>query len=220
MQYAVDESHEQRQAFLEVDALLDHLFRHVRRFVTSNPLPSYIRSVVVAFRCGAYDGKSNSAGYGNLGATVATILLLPKPKFSGVNSNTVTPPVSTWWSNFEIEAVSPLVLLENFPNRFRGSLRLHFVDNAAALSILVNGSSSVIQGDILIGATWSQIQRLLVFPWFDRMENCSRAFPVTAGWTLEGRILGFPGVSPSRSAARARRERRLLGQHVVGAAHP
>ena len=58
MQYAVHESHERRQAFLEFDALLDHLFRHVRRFVTSNPLPSYIRSVVVAFRCDAYDGKS------------------------------------------------------------------------------------------------------------------------------------------------------------------
>ena len=37
-QYAVDTSHERRQAFLEVDALLDHFFRHVRRFVTSNPL--------------------------------------------------------------------------------------------------------------------------------------------------------------------------------------
>ena len=47
-----------------------------------------------------------------------------------------------------------------------------FVANAAALSILVNGSSSVIQGDILIGTTWSQIQRLLVSQWFDRMENC------------------------------------------------
>ena len=39
MQYAVDESHKRRQAFLEVEALLDHLFSHVRRFVTSNPLP-------------------------------------------------------------------------------------------------------------------------------------------------------------------------------------
>ena len=56
--------------------------------------------------------------------------------------------------------MGPLILLENFPDRFRGSLWLHFLDNAAALSILVNGSSSVIQGDILIGATWSQIQRL------------------------------------------------------------
>ena len=37
-QYAVDKSHERRQAFLEVDALLDHFFHHVRRFVTSNPL--------------------------------------------------------------------------------------------------------------------------------------------------------------------------------------
>ena len=61
---------------------------------------------------------------------------------------------------FEIEAVGPLVLLENYPDQFRGSLWLHFLDNAAALSNLVNGSSSVIQGDILIGGTWSQIQRL------------------------------------------------------------
>ena len=86
MQYAVDESHKRRQAFLEVDALLDHLFRHVRRFVTSNPQPSYIRSVVVAFRCGAYNGKSNPDSYGNLNATVASILLLPKARFCGVNS--------------------------------------------------------------------------------------------------------------------------------------
>ena len=42
-------------------------------------------------------------------------------------------------------------------------------------------------------------------------------FPGTAGWTCEGRILSFPGVSPSRSAARARTERRPLSQHVVGA---
>ena len=72
---------------------------------------------------------------------------------------------------FEIEAVGPLVLLENFPDMFRGSLWLHFLDNAAALSNLVNGSSSVIQGDILIGATWGQIQRLQVFPWFDCVET-------------------------------------------------
>ena len=56
--------------------------------------------------------------------------------------------------------MGPLILLKNFPDRFRGSLWLHFLDNAAALSILVNGSSSVIQGDILIGATWSQTQSL------------------------------------------------------------
>ena len=44
------------QTFLEVDALLDHLFRHGRRFVTSNPLritsdllwlPSYVKLTTV-----------------------------------------------------------------------------------------------------------------------------------------------------------------------------
>ena len=50
------ETHDRRQAFLEVETLVDHLFRHyytpvneakrvIPRFVTSNPSPSYIRSV-------------------------------------------------------------------------------------------------------------------------------------------------------------------------------
>ena len=54
---------------------------------------------------------------------------------------------------FEIEAIGPLVLLENFLDMFRGSLWLQFLDNAAALSNLVNRSSSVIQGDIFIDTT-------------------------------------------------------------------
>ena len=63
----------------------------------------------------------------------------------------VPEEVRIWWDHqknlgrlsdiFEIEAVGPLVLLENFPDLFRGSLWLHFLDNAAALSNLVNGSS-------------------------------------------------------------------------------
>ena len=72
---------------------------------------------------------------------------------------------------FEIEAIGLLILLENFPDLFRGSLWLYFLDNAAALSNLVKGSSSVIQGDILIGARWSREQRLQVFPWFDRVDS-------------------------------------------------
>ena len=78
MKYAVDGT-------LEVEALLDHLFRHnntlvhvagrlVPRFVTSSPSPSYVRSVD-AFRSGAYDGKTCSGSYGDLSATVAAILL-------------------------------------------------------------------------------------------------------------------------------------------------
>ena len=94
-------------------------------------------------------------------------------------------------------AVGPLVLLENFPDMFRGSLWLHFLDNAAALSNLVNGSSSVIQGDILIGATWSQIQRLQVFPWFDRVDSKSNPVDGLSRGRLDGpwkvESLAFPG---------------------------
>ena len=55
--------------------------------------------------------------------------------------------------------------------------------------------------------------------WTPAITSCvlCRAFPGTAGWTCEGRILSFPGVSPSCSAVRARTERGLLSQHVVGA---
>ena len=98
---------------------------------------------------------------------------------------------------FEIEAVGPLVLLENFPDMFRGSLWLHVLDNAAALSNLVNGSSSVIQGDILIGATWSQVQRLQVFPWFDRVHSKSNPVDGLSRGQLDGpwkvESLAFPG---------------------------
>ena len=63
MKYAVDRMYERRQVFLKVEALLDHLFRHINTpahvakkvippFVTSNPSPPYIRSVVDAFRGG------------------------------------------------------------------------------------------------------------------------------------------------------------------------
>ena len=98
---------------------------------------------------------------------------------------------------FEIEAIGPVVLLENFPDVFWDSLWLHFLDNAAALSNLVNGSSSVIQGDILIGATWSQVQRLQVFPWFDRVDSKSKPVDGLSWGRLDGpwkvESIVFPG---------------------------
>ena len=46
-------------------------------------------------------------------------------------------------------------------------------DNAAALSSLVNGSSSVREGDVIVGETWSRIQGLKVFTWLDRVDTSS-----------------------------------------------
>jgi len=72
----------------EVEALLDHLFEHdntapfiahrlIQRLVTSNPSPRYVKAVVAAFRTGVYApaGRTFSGRYGDLGATVAAVLL-------------------------------------------------------------------------------------------------------------------------------------------------
>jgi uncharacterized protein (DUF1501 family)/uncharacterized protein (DUF1800 family) len=72
----------------ETDALLDHLVEHqntpvfvstrlIKRFVTSNPSPRYLKSVSDAFRTGTYAGSSRkfSGKYGDLGATLAAVLL-------------------------------------------------------------------------------------------------------------------------------------------------
>ena len=73
----------------------------------------------------------------------------------------------------EIKQSSPLVILEKKSSVTQGLMWLHFVDNAEASSCLVNRSSSVCEGDGIIGVTWSRIQCLEVFPWFDRVDSSS-----------------------------------------------
>ena len=76
---AVDAAH-------ETDALLDHLVEHpnvapfvahrlIQRFTSSNPSPRYVRTVADAFRTGGHGGVSYSGRYGDLGATMAAVLL-------------------------------------------------------------------------------------------------------------------------------------------------
>ena len=74
---------------------------------------------------------------------------------------------------FEIEALGPLLVLHNFGEILRGALWIHFIDNAAGLASLVRGSSSVTNGDVIVGMTWSEMHRLQVLPWFDRVESKS-----------------------------------------------
>ena len=63
--------------------------------------------------------------------------------------------------------------MHNFPEQLRGALWIHFIDNAAGLASLVRGSSSVTNGDVIVGMTWSEVHRLQVLPWFDRVESKS-----------------------------------------------
>jgi len=75
-----------RAVFAETESLIDHLFHHpntpvnigrklIQRFVTSNPSPAYIEAVANAFSKGSYGSLQFSGKYGDLGATVAAILL-------------------------------------------------------------------------------------------------------------------------------------------------
>ena len=66
------------------------------------------------------------------------------------------------------------------------SLWLHFIDNAAALSTLVRGASSVDSGERIAGLTWSRIVGFHCFPWFDRVESSANP---TDGLS-RGRLLG------------------------------
>ena len=76
----------QRDAEFETEALIEHIFNHrsaapfiarrlIQRLVTSNPSPRYVHAVVRAFKTGTYLGKTFSGKYGDLGATMAAIML-------------------------------------------------------------------------------------------------------------------------------------------------
>eukprot|EP00538_Stauroneis_constricta_P006114 CAMPEP_0119557550 /NCGR_PEP_ID=MMETSP1352-20130426/9190_1 /TAXON_ID=265584 /ORGANISM="Stauroneis constricta, Strain CCMP1120" /LENGTH=2298 /DNA_ID=CAMNT_0007604673 /DNA_START=349 /DNA_END=7245 /DNA_ORIENTATION=+ len=91
---------EARDMHFETDAVLDHYFYHAntapflairfaQRFGISNPSPQYVESIATAFRSGSYsysaDGGSasvefGSGVYGDLGATVAAVLLEPESR--------------------------------------------------------------------------------------------------------------------------------------------
>merc|ERR1740129_477638 len=78
----------QRAMSGEVESLIDHLFHHpntpvnvgtklIQRFVTSNPSSAYVEAVANAFKTGSHDGVQYSGQYGDLGASIAAILLHP-----------------------------------------------------------------------------------------------------------------------------------------------
>jgi uncharacterized protein (DUF1501 family) len=70
----------------ETEAVIDSFFYHdnhapyiahalIQRFVTSNPSPRYVQTVSEAFSTGTYGGRMYSGKYGDMAATVASMLL-------------------------------------------------------------------------------------------------------------------------------------------------
>ena len=74
---------------------------------------------------------------------------------------------------FEIEAVGPLLILDQWGRRMRNCLWLHFIDNEGAQAALCRGSSSVHEGDIIVGHTWALIAKFQIYAWFDRVASKS-----------------------------------------------
>jgi hypothetical protein len=74
---------------------------------------------------------------------------------------------------FEIEAIGPLMILNQWPDLLTDCLWLHFIDNTAAQSALAKGSSSVESGDVIVSETWRHIVNLRCLPWFDRVASKS-----------------------------------------------
>jgi hypothetical protein len=74
---------------------------------------------------------------------------------------------------FQVEAVGPALILHQWGRRMRGMMWLHFIDNAGAQAALVNGSSSVHEGDIITGYVWEEIAHNRIFAWFDRVASQS-----------------------------------------------
>ncbi len=80
---------------------------------------------------------------------------------------------STYADIFQLEAIGPLIALCTWPELLSGCLWIHFIDNSGAQSALINGSSSVLSGDLIAADTWSRISHLRLYPWFERVHTKS-----------------------------------------------
>ena len=93
----------------------------------------------------------------------------------------VTPSIRKLWSLqpdgtqkstdiTEVEAVGPLLALQTWPELTDG-LWLHWIDNDAARSSLVRGSSSVMSLNSIALETWSVVKRRLLYLWVERVHT-------------------------------------------------
>ena len=85
-----------------------------------------------------------------------------------------------------IEAVGPLAVLCTFPRILKDSLWLHSIDNESAQYSLVNGSSSIMSADHVIGCTWERAARINAWPYFDRVASKSNPIDGVSRGRREG----------------------------------
>ena len=100
---------------------------------------------------------------------------------------------------YEIEAVGPALVLHNWLHLLpEGSLWIHFIDNDAALSTLVKGSSSVLSGECITAYVHAMIADRGLWSWFDRVSSSDNPVDqlsrckMEGPWELKG--IEFPSV--------------------------
>ena len=74
---------------------------------------------------------------------------------------------------FEIEAIGPLIALLTWPQLLADRPWIHFIDNNAAQSALIKGSSNSLNGDVIAGETWRLIRQIRCWLWLDRVASKS-----------------------------------------------
>ena len=72
---------------------------------------------------------------------------------------------------FEIEAIGPMIALLTWPKLLADRPCIHFIDNNAAQSALIKGSSDSLNGDIIAGETWNLIRKVRCWLWMDRVAS-------------------------------------------------
>ena len=87
---------------------------------------------------------------------------------------------------FEIEAIGPLIALCTWPGVIAGALWMHFIDNDAALSVMVRGSGTVHSADIIAGMVWDRVAFLQCRPWFERVESAANPVDGLSRGKLDG----------------------------------
>ena len=125
------------------------------------------------------DGEGSDAGVGVAIWSTRLPQMRPQAGFTFVPD-----PIRRLWAYqkdsdvdiLEVEAIGPLILLENWKDVLQHCLWVHYIDNNGALAALINGSSSVLQADLIVGETWARVARQKVLPWFDRVDT--KANPV------------------------------------------
>ena len=72
---------------------------------------------------------------------------------------------------FLVEAIGPLMILEEFTHLVEDAMWVHYIDNSGAQYALVNGPSSIMSADVIIGETWMRIEKVGAWAFFDRVES-------------------------------------------------